>query len=308
MSNPYIQFELDAAKKAPTLASALGVSVSVAFGGLTRMWLHVYTERVDTVSSFYLRSFFEADSALVGEALVELGFALKVDASTWQVRGSGRYTRISEDRREAGRKGGKTTVERGAERQANGRFGQAKTKQTPSASKQTPSNPSKQNHEVPSKDQATTKQTPSATVETSKQTLSKTKQNQALEPITDISSPTGKRDNARETLREGGEGQAGPGGAGSLTQAAPVEMQRAPRVPDPYRPPEEGESLESFFARYPWPVSSADVVHQHAMSALTRHCARTKQRVRDVREALTRERHGDLAEIDAGDERQAVAV
>jgi hypothetical protein len=87
VSNPYIQFELDAAKKAPTLASALGVSVSVAFGGLTRMWLHVYTERVETVSSFYLRSFFEADPALVGEALVELGFALKVDASTWRVRG-----------------------------------------------------------------------------------------------------------------------------------------------------------------------------------------------------------------------------
>lgn len=308
MSNPYIQFELDAAKKAPTLASALGVSVSVAFGGLTRMWLHVYTERVETVSSFYLRSFFEADPALVGEALVELGFALKVDASTWRVRGSGRYTRVSEDRREAGRKGGKTTVERGAERQANGRFGQTATKQTPSTTEQTPSNPSKQNREHPSNVQATTKQTPNSTVEESKQTASKTKQNQALEPITDISPPTGERDNARETSRGGGEGQAGPEGAGSLTQAAPVEAQRAPRAPDPYRPPEEGETLESFFARYPWPVSSADVVHAHAMQALTRHCARTKQRVRDVREALTRERHGERAEIDTVPDERPLAV
>lgn len=110
MSNPYIQFELDAAKKAPILASALGIQLREAMGGLALMWLHVYgAEKGDTVTGFFLRSFFGAAPDLVGEALVELGFAEQIDATTWRVRGAGRYTRLSDVRREAGRKGAAKT-------------------------------------------------------------------------------------------------------------------------------------------------------------------------------------------------------
>lgn len=126
MSNPYIQFELDAAKKAPILASALGIQLREAMGGLALMWLHVYgAEKGDVVTGFFLRSFFGAAPDLVGEALVELGFAEQIDATTWRVRGAGRYTRLSDVRREAGRKGAaKTNGQRGEQpaiAAANGR-------------------------------------------------------------------------------------------------------------------------------------------------------------------------------------------
>ena len=109
MSNPFVQFELDAEKKAPTLASALRIHVSTAFGGLVRMWLHVYNNKTETITAFYLRSFFDADTVLVGEALVELGFAEQVEATTWRVKGASRYTRLSDARSEAGKKGAAKT-------------------------------------------------------------------------------------------------------------------------------------------------------------------------------------------------------
>lgn len=104
MSNPYIQFELDAAKKAPLLASALGLQIRDVFGGLTMMWLHAYSEG-DVVTLFLLRSFFGCDGALAAEGLVELGFIEAIDARSWRVKGAGRYTRLAEIRRAAGVKG-----------------------------------------------------------------------------------------------------------------------------------------------------------------------------------------------------------
>lgn len=292
----HIQYELDALNAATAIANVARLGRQWVVAGLADMWAHCFRSHTDEVSDIQLAGFF---SEPIGPVLEGFGFLERIADGRWRVKGTGRYVSLSEKRKAAGSKGGKATQASsktppkpasgagGTEaKSSKGAFAQASDKQTTpdvafaSASKQATTQANGEN----------------------------TGANQALKPRSNISSPTGKRDNARETLREGGEGQAGPGGAGSLTQAAPVEVQRAPRVPDPYRPPEEGESLESFFARYPWPVSSADVVHQHAMLALTRHCARTKQRVRDVREALTRERHGDLAEIDVGDERQAVAV
>lgn len=106
MSNPYVQVELDALyKKAPLVASALGLQHREAVGGLVLMWAHIYSGG-GAVTPFYLRTFFGVDGHLVAEALVELGF---IEASgtdgQWRVKGAGRYTRLTELRREAGRAG-----------------------------------------------------------------------------------------------------------------------------------------------------------------------------------------------------------
>ena len=123
MSNPFIQVELDALKRAPLLASVLGIQLREAIGGLTLMWAHVYQEKVETVSAFYLRAFFGVDAA---EALVELGFIEPLDGGGWRVRGAGRYTRLASTRSEAGRKGGQASA------QAKAGFAQANVKQTAS--------------------------------------------------------------------------------------------------------------------------------------------------------------------------------
>ena len=287
----YIAFELDALNKVPLVANAAGIRAQDVTHGLLTLWAYCFREEVDRVRDAHLAGFF--GSSTVGAALEAFGFLEADGVGCWRVKGAQRYLRVRESRREGGKKGRAKQMETASQADARAQSGSRAELHPGSKS---PAGPRANPGLTPGSSRAL-KSPPDPGLK------------RALSPNTDISLPSGERDiNTRVELREGGEGQAGPGGAGSLTQAAPVEVQRAPRVPDPYRPPEEGESLESFFARYPWPVSSADVVHQHAMSALTRHCARTKQRVRDVREALTRERHGDLAEIDVGDERQAVAV
>ncbi len=106
VSSPFIQVELDALKKAPLLAGALGLPVPTAVGGLVLMWAHVYGEKVETVSTFYLGTFFGVDAKACGEVLRQMGFIEAVGADTWKVKGAGRYTRLSEIRRDAGRKGG----------------------------------------------------------------------------------------------------------------------------------------------------------------------------------------------------------
>lgn len=115
MSNPYVQVELDALKKAALVSSALGIQIREAVGGLVLMWAHIYGGG-GAVTAFYLRTFFGVDGAVVAEALVELGFLEPSgDDGTWRVKGAGRYTRLAEIRREAGRAGrqkqlGKTDV------------------------------------------------------------------------------------------------------------------------------------------------------------------------------------------------------
>lgn len=111
MSSPYIQVELDALKKAPLLASVLGIQMREAIGGMALMWAHVYTEKTDLVAGFYLRAFFGVDEGKCAEALRELGFIDPVDGDEWRVRGAGRYTRITEIRRAAGRKGGQASAQ-----------------------------------------------------------------------------------------------------------------------------------------------------------------------------------------------------
>ena len=174
MSNPFIQVELDALKRAPLLASVLGIQLREAIGGLTLMWAHVYQEKVETVSAFYLRAFFGTDAA---EALVELGFIEPLEGGAWRVRGAGRYTRLASTRSEAGRKGGQASA------QAKAGFAQANVKQTPSKPQ------ANETEDEGSVAPETVKQTPSKSQANAgfaqanvKQNAPNTEQKQALEP------------------------------------------------------------------------------------------------------------------------------
>lgn len=203
MSNPYIQFELDAAKKATTLASALRISLSTAMGGLARMWLHVYgADKADTVSAFYLRSFFEVDDAnRVGEALVELGFVEQIEGSTtWRVRGAGRYTRITEVRREAGRRGAAKTNSRSAIAAANDHQAPAiaaakPTNERQKSGKTAPDPASARQLPAPASPEAAgSRQLPRQNPSTGRQNAETPRQKTALDPRSEISLPSGERE------------------------------------------------------------------------------------------------------------------
>lgn len=236
MSNPFIQFELDAAKKAPTLASALRISLSTAMGGLVRMWLHIYgADKAMTVSAFYLRSFFEVDDAArVGEALVELKFAEQIDSATWRVKGAGRYTRLAETRREAGRKGAAVTNSRSANAAAklasesasaaaNDHDDAANGRQTVgkagSGSASAAAN-GRQTADSGGKRSANDRQNPE-----------KGRQKTALDPRSEISPPTGERDISDG--RSSSRAEAGPPPSGAGTAAQGEEGAKPEKPPRP---------------------------------------------------------------------------
>lgn len=202
MSNPYVQFELDAAKKAPLLASALGIQIREAIGGLALMWLHAYGSEcaaTATVSPFYLRTFFGVDGAVVADALAELGFLELVAPSTWRIRGAGRYTKLSEKRQEAGRKGAEVTNARRKVAAANADGKPVLPQQKPGKTTFADRLP---------------------------------RQKTALEPIADRSLPTGERSTRHEDAVERDPSPASPDGAGAVAPEAPwVE-------PPPEPPPE----------------------------------------------------------------------
>lgn len=198
MSNPYIQFELDAAKKAPLLASALGIQLREAVGGLTLMWLHIYgSGKGDEVNAFFLRVFFGVDGAVAGEALVELGFVEPIDANVWRVRGASRYTRLSEKRAEAGRKGADSTnAKRSANAAAKPRDGSAIAEESSANGRQTvgktderASLPRKTVGKTPENDVL-----PRQSSANGRQTAENGRQKAALDPRSEISSLSGKRD------------------------------------------------------------------------------------------------------------------
>lgn len=191
MSNPYVQVELDALKKAPLLASALGVQLRDAVGGLTLMWAHVYTEKVDTITAFYLRVFFGVDAALVAEALEQLGFVDRLDATTWRVRGAGRYTRLSEVRSEAGRKGAAKTNARSASAAANtGEESASAAANDPDAAA---SDHAPTGRQVPRQTFGKDHHEAALAAANGRQNGNEDRQKTALEPIADIASPTEKQ-------------------------------------------------------------------------------------------------------------------
>lgn len=219
MSKPFIQFELDAAKKAPTLASALRISLSTAMGGLTRMWLHVYEGKTDTVTAFYLRSFFEVDHAIAGEALVELGFAVAINPTTWQVKGAGRYKRLSEVRSEAGRKGAAKTNGRSAIAAANDHDGSAIVDHDDEGDRQNPANVahgSASGRQVPRQASGKTPKEPTSAAANERQNPEKGRQKAALEPIGSLS----KREREPYARMDAGEAPSQPAPRGARSEGA----------------------------------------------------------------------------------------
>lgn len=279
MSSPYVQVELDALKKAPFLASALGIQLREAVGGLTLMWAHVYSERNDVVSAMYLRAFFGCDHA--GEALEGFGF-VTAHGSGWRVKGAGRYTRLAEVRAEAGRKGAaKTNGQKSANAAAKGR----------------------QNGGLPNDRSAPSEEGEGSAIAAAngRQKSAKVgfadslpRQKAALEPIADSSVPTGQNIiNARMNTCAGGDPEPALGAPAGSPYASPVGQE-----PSAARPPDHGESVDCFLARYPWPEDVADVIDVYAMQALTRQSTRCGRRVRDLRAELTVARHGALAVLE----------
>lgn len=204
MSNPFIQVEIDAAKRAPHLASALGIHIREAMGGLTLMWLHVYGEKVTEITAFYLQVFFGVDGAKAGEALVELRFLERVGDSAWRVRGSGRYRRLSEKRQAAGRKGGQASAEARTAVQAT-------TQENQEVSKQRQAKASKGQF-CSSKNEAKSTFGQANHEQLVKQTGRKPKQKVALEPI-DLS-PTERERSMHEAPVDGAPRPAPLGAAG----------------------------------------------------------------------------------------------
>lgn len=232
MSNPYVQVEIDALKKAPLLASALGIQMREAVGGLVLMWAHIYGEgRSAVVSAFYLRTFFGVSGNDVGEALVELGFLEPTDDG-WRVKGAGRYTRLTEVRREAGRAGrqkqlGKTNDNSATSGQNPGKrdFAKDLPGQTPGKS-------------------AEVEALPGPTLGKSDEEGVLPGQKRALDPRSDISSPKGEERYRRSEDQRGVRKPASPlsGGQATHRMRHPVKAMASARReeacdPDPPPPP-----------------------------------------------------------------------
>ena len=275
MSNPYVQFELDAAKKAPLLASALGVQLREAVGGLTLMWLHIYgSGKGDQVNGFFLRTFFGVDGAVAGEALTELGFLEVLGPGLWRVRGASRYTRLSEKRSDAGRKGAETTnAKRSASAAANGGNGSANGRQTAATGRQTVGKTQvaeslpRQDAGKPTEDGVLPRQVSASAAANERQTAEKGRQKAALDPRSDISSPTGKRDIGDRSIsaraREAGPPpDGGPPPHAGGQQETEAERHRRWRhgeitVDDLPGWTDEGYGLKPPHPKAPWPYPEA---------------------------------------------------
>lgn len=130
MAKPYIQFTLHAIDMVPILARSTGASFEIIFTGLGMMWQHCYRQKVNVIRVPELRGFF-GPVAGIADALVAHGF-LEDLGDRMRVKGMDRYSRLSETRADAGRKGGKATQTRATpKRTPEGRFAGVSTEATP---------------------------------------------------------------------------------------------------------------------------------------------------------------------------------
>lgn len=266
----YIQVELDALKKAPLIAVSAKIGHEWVTHGLVQMWAYAYGDKAEVITDDHLAGFF--GSVLVAGPLVAFGFLERVEDG-YRIRGIGRYRRISEVRSLAGKKGrGKQlgTDGSGSGGESAGKRGQLPSK-SPARAQQTTGKRVK-NDVLPG-------------------------QKRALEPIADSSVPTGQNIiNARMDTCAGGDPEPALGAPAGSPYASPVGQE-----PSAARPPDPGESVDCFLARYPWPEDVADVIDVYAMQALTRQSTRCGRRVRDLRAELTVARHGALAVLEEPD-------
>ena len=128
----YIQVELDAFNTFPLIARATGLPVEIVSHGMLSLWAHCYRHKVEEVRPLELRGLFGPCKDLA-EVLEAFNFVEPMPNGSLRVRGVGRYERVNEARREAGRKGGlKSAATRQAlQRNNKGRFLPASTEATP---------------------------------------------------------------------------------------------------------------------------------------------------------------------------------
>jgi hypothetical protein len=100
---PFIAFELDALKRVPAVARAAGIREPDLGYGLVQLWEYCWTEKTDHVDQTHVAGFFGGDRARVSEALVAFRF-LAPDGERFRVKGADRYLRVTEARKEGGRK------------------------------------------------------------------------------------------------------------------------------------------------------------------------------------------------------------
>lgn len=112
---PYLAFDLDAKKRVPRVARALGVEPGIIAWGLLEIWEHAWEAKADVVTDLTLTCCFGPTNE-VRAALVDQGFIEQVE-SGWRIRGASRYLRISQTRSDAGK-----TRTASAKRDARGRL------------------------------------------------------------------------------------------------------------------------------------------------------------------------------------------
>jgi len=104
----HIQFDLDVGHKAQAVATAAKIGREWVIAGLHDMWAHCFRVRGNTVSDMLLTGFFGAP---IGHVLEAFGFLETAGPGMWRVKGTDRYTSITDKRKEAGRRGGQRTQE-----------------------------------------------------------------------------------------------------------------------------------------------------------------------------------------------------
>lgn len=222
MSN-HIQVELDALNHAHTIAVAAKLGPEWVVYGLNMMWAYCFRAKVEYVTTAQLMGFFGSDTVIT--PLIAFGF-LEEDGDEFRVKGTGRYTTLSEKRSEAGRAGRAKQL---ASRANGGDAGQARAK----AQQVTSKSPAKA-QQVPSKSRARHEEPefcpPVA------------EQKRALDPRS--LSLTGKRDLGEHEpqRRKTATGSALKGPAGAVRDPGPSPdwddgVEYAPLPPPPPRPP-----------------------------------------------------------------------
>lgn len=91
---PYLQLDLDAKKRVPHVARALGVPEHQAGWGLINLWEWCWTEKRDRAQPAHLAGFFGAPGADVASTLEAFGF-LEAAPDGYRVRGAERYLRLA---------------------------------------------------------------------------------------------------------------------------------------------------------------------------------------------------------------------
>lgn len=99
---PFLQYDVDAKKRVPLVARAVGMSVAEVGWGLLELWEHVWMAGTDTVTELVLSGCIGPSDPL-REALVAFGFLERLEGGAWRVKGTDRYSKAEEARSRGGK-------------------------------------------------------------------------------------------------------------------------------------------------------------------------------------------------------------